>query len=374
MGGGISVTGGLVAGGLVAGEIVEDGQRGSSSLRFCERVATMKGNSSHSTNGIPIRPTPEALQTLLLTGYWKDEEPVSPLTPREYSLLVETLREREISLAELSLPDVFARYEANPLSDLPPIRLTALLAREEAVEAMLKRWAEAGISLVCREDGTYPAKLKSKLEHSAPPLLYVAGDLAMLNEPVLAMVGSRNADREALEFTVALGASCARAGITVVSGGARGVDSAAMKGALEEGGCVAGVLAGDLMRSVALPENESLISSGRLTLIGMRAPESPFTVPAAMERNKAIYALADAAVIVCADEGKGGTWAGAEENGRRRWTVAFARLDTFAGGSAKLISRGWAMELPANVIDDPMRLLSAQVPDTKGGETLGLGF
>jgi len=279
-----------------------------------------------------------------------------------------------LSLADLSDTAAFGRYEANPLPDLPAARISALLARDEAIEGMLKRWSDAGISIVCRSDPGYPSKLKSKLEYSAPPLIYFAGALEMLNEPAIAMVGSRNADREALEFTIALGAASARSGITVVSGGARGIDSAAMKGALEEGGCVAGVLAGDLLKSACSPDNESLITSGRLTLIGLRLPESPFTVPAAMERNKAIYALADAAAIICADEGKGGTWAGAEENGRRHWTPAFARNSDPKSGTAKLISKGWATELPSNALDNPMQLLSNPAPDSNGGQTLGFGF
>jgi len=331
-------------------------------------------NNPPLIHGTPLHPTPDAIATLLLCGYCKDDENVFPLTPREYSLLVETLAERELNLAELSNPSVFARYKASPLADLQPARIEALLAREDAFEPMLHRWSDTGVSLICRSDPSYPAKLKSKLEYSAPPLLYFAGDLKMLAEPVIAIVGSRNADREELEFTAAFGAAASRSGITVVSGGARGVDSAAMKGALEEGGCVVGVLAGDLLKSIMSPDNEAAINSERLTLIGLRAPETPFTIPAAMERNKAIYALADAAVIICADEGKGGTWAGAEENGRRRWTTAFAKGGSTGSGTAKLISKGWALDLPEGAIDDPTRLIGSIDEPKPDGQTLGLGF
>jgi predicted Rossmann fold nucleotide-binding protein DprA/Smf involved in DNA uptake len=301
-------------------------------------------------------------------------ENVSPLTPRLYSLLLESLTERGLTLADISSSSTLDRFEASPLTDVSTGRIKALLAREEAVEPMLRRWDDAGLALLCRTDSGYLKKLITKLEHSAPPFIFCAGGLDALNEPVIAIVGSRNADRDALEFAAEFSATAARVGIVVVSGGARGIDSAAMRGALEEGGRVVGVLAGDLGKSAGSPDNEAMIRSGRLMLMGLRLPETPFTIPSAMERNKVIYALADSAVIVCADDRKGGTWAGAEENGRRGWTPAFVRKEDKGGGTARLLSEGWVRELPSDALQDPLQLLSDSGQNDDAGKPLSLSF
>jgi len=105
----------------------------------------------------------------------------------------------------------------------------------------------------------------------------------------------------------------ARAGRTLVSGGAKGIDQAAMRGALEAGGKVSGVLADSLVKTTMNREHRNLLLEGQLVLISPYDPSAGFNVGNAMQRNKLIYALADASLVVCSDMNKGGTWAGAIE-------------------------------------------------------------
>jgi predicted Rossmann fold nucleotide-binding protein DprA/Smf involved in DNA uptake len=115
------------------------------------------------------------------------------------------------------------------------------------------------------------------------------------------------------EFTKTIATTAARDAVTVISGGAKGVDVTSMDASLEAGGNVVGVLADSLWRKVVNRENRDAIVDGRLLLLSPFDPESRFLVWNAMGRNKVIYALAQAGLVVNADFKKGGTWSGATE-------------------------------------------------------------
>jgi len=112
---------------------------------------------------------------------------------------------------------------------------------------------------------------------------------------------------------MAVGRLAARAGKTIVSGGAKGIDQAAMRGALEEGGKVIGVLADSLEKTAMKRDHRYLLMDGQLVLISPYDPNAGFNVGNAMQRNKVIYALADASLVMSSDLNKGGTWTGATE-------------------------------------------------------------
>jgi DNA processing protein len=86
-----------------------------------------------------------------------------------------------------------------------------------------------------------------------------------------------------------------------------------MRGALEASGKVAGVLADSLERAALNREPRNVLMDGQLVLISPYDPSAGFNVGHAMQRNKLIYVLADAALVVSSDYEKGGTWAGAVE-------------------------------------------------------------
>ena len=86
-----------------------------------------------------------------------------------------------------------------------------------------------------------------------------------------------------------------------------------MRGAADSNGKVVGVLADSLERAAVNRENRELVLDSRLTLITVFDPSAGFNVGHAMQRNRLIYALSDAALVVNSDVGKGGTWAGAIE-------------------------------------------------------------
>jgi DNA processing protein len=143
--------------------------------------------------------------------------------------------------------------------------------------------------------------------------LYGCGDIALLETGGLAVVGSRHVDPVLIDYTVGIGQLAARAGRTVVSGGARGIDQAAMRGALEAGGYASGVLGDSLEKTAMNRDHRNMLLNGQLVLVSPYDPGAGFHVGHAMQRNKLIYALADTALVVSSDLNKGGTWAGAVE-------------------------------------------------------------
>jgi DNA processing protein len=100
-----------------------------------------------------------------------------------------------------------------------------------------------GWRLIARGENAYP----SALQHiaGAPPLISVAGDVAALMKPCVAIVGSRNASANGQKITNMLGRDLVDAGYAITSGFARGIDTAAHRAALKPGGTVA-VFAGGL--------------------------------------------------------------------------------------------------------------------------------
>lgn len=234
------------------------------------------------------------------------------LKPSEYKRLARHLREIQRQPADLLSPDAAEVLRACQ-TVIDEIRLQKLLGRGFLLSQVIERWQARAIWVVSRADAEYPRRLKSRLREDAPAVLYGCGDMALLETGGLAVVGSRHVDNALIDYTMAVGQLAARAGRTLVSGGAKGIDQAAMRGALEEGGKVCGVLADSLEKTTLNREHRNLLLDGQLVLISPYDPSAGFNVGNAMQRNKLIYALADTSLVVSSDLNKGGTWAGAVE-------------------------------------------------------------
>jgi DNA processing protein len=192
-------------------------------------------------------------------------------------------------------------------------RFERLLSRGSDLAKAIEQWQTHEIWVVSQTEATYPTRLFERLKDLSPPVVYGCGDPSLLNNGGLAVVGSRHVDDWLIEYTEGVGRLAAKAKTTVISGGARGIDQAAMRGALNEGGNAVGILADSLARAVSTREHRKLLDDGSLVLICPYDPSAGFNIGNAMSRNKLIYALSDAALVVSSDYEKGGTWAGAIE-------------------------------------------------------------
>lgn len=234
------------------------------------------------------------------------------LSPGEYKRLARHLREIQRQPSDLVSPDAADLLRAcQPVID--EARLQRLLGRGFLLSQVIERWQARAIWLVSRADNEYPRRLKARLREDAPAVLYGCGDMGLLESGGLAVIGSRHVDDSLIDYTMAVGRLAARSGRTIMSGGAKGIDQAAMRGALEAGGKVSGVLADSLEKTTMNREHRNLLLDGQLVLISPYDPSAGFNVGNAMQRNKLIYALADASLVVSSDLNKGGTWAGAIE-------------------------------------------------------------
>ncbi len=309
----------------------------------------------------------DAKAIVLLCGRLGVREGPQPLRQREYNDLVVWLRNRDRRPADLLQAAVAAEAAAG--AGLPAERLANLLARGVQLGFAVERWNQSGLWVLCRSDADYPARFKSHLREKAPPILFGAGDRALLVGGGLAIVGSRDVDEAGERFSRDVGAWCARHGLPVVSGGARGVDRFAMAAALDAGGAVIGVLADSLLRRSVARDARAALSDGRLLLISPHHPEAGFSIGAAMGRNKLVYAMADHALVVSATFEKGGTWEGAVEELRREdpRPVFVRAIGSTLRGNEELVARG-ARRFPEwSPDDDPAELLREAAAATAPG-------
>jgi predicted Rossmann fold nucleotide-binding protein DprA/Smf involved in DNA uptake len=251
----------------------------------------------------------------------------SPLTAGEYGRVALGLQAISRKPADLLSPEADAVVAAVATgAGVAELRLRRLLGRGFQLAQAVERWHARAIWIVSRADARYPRRVKARLRELAPPVLYGIGHAPLLEGGGLAIVGSRDADEELLRYTEDAARFAAGCGEAVVSGGARGIDQAAMRAALDAGGRVAGVLADSLERAALARENRGFLMERRLALVSPFDPGAGFDVGHAMQRNKLVYALADAALVVASDHNKGGTWAGAvEQLEKLRYVCVYVR-------------------------------------------------
>jgi DNA processing protein len=221
-----------------------------------------------------------------------------------------------------------------------PVRLCPKPEAEREIETLAKR----GARLIARPESEYPEALAA-LE-DAPPVIAVRGRAELLVRPKIALVGARNASANGRRIAADLAAGLARSGTVVVSGMARGIDTAAHRGALdaqsETGGTIAVVAGGiDVLYP---PENGALFE--RLGAEGLIVAEAaPGTEPAARHfprRNRIISGLSRAVVVVEAALKSGSliTARYALDQGREVMAVPGSPLDPRCRGANRLIRDG----------------------------------
>ena len=229
------------------------------------------------------------------------------------------------------------------------------------------------IAVITRAGDEYPAQLAAV--PSAPETLYVRGRLVADDALAVAIVGSRRATPYGLEVAERLGAALGARGVTVVSGLARGIDSAAHRGALASGGRTIAVL-GSGVDVIYPPENRRL--AGRIVeagaVVSQFAPGTrplPYHFP---ERNRVIAGLVLAVVVVEAAEKSGAliTAGFAAELGREVLAIPGRVNSPESRGAHRLIQDGAALVQDAEeVIAALPARWQACVKGTTGRDTRG---
>jgi DNA processing protein len=228
-----------------------------------------------------------------------------------------------------AIPDLAARGGGRP----------PRLAGRPVAEREIEQVARLGGRHLFLGQDHYPSLL-AELE-TAPPALIVMGDLSLLERPSIALVGARNASAAACRFARQLASALGEAGAVIVSGLARGIDTAAHDGAMASG--TIAVVAGGIDIFYP-PENEqrqrAIAERGLLV-----AEQAPGTEPRARHfpwRNRIIAGLANGTVVVEAAPRSGSliTARCAAECGREVMAVPGSPLDPRAQGCNLLIREG----------------------------------
>jgi len=298
----------------------------------------VNGELSANTQAILLLTAP------LIIGRASSGEP--PISASDYNRFAVRLRELKRQPADLLADEVDEILEeCQAVVDAAQVR--GLLARGFLLSQAVERWRSRAIWVMSRADAVYPRRLKTRLGGAAPPVLYGCGEMALLEQGGLAVVGSRDVDAELIAYSEKIGQLASRAKTTVVSGGARGVDQAAMRGALQSKGRAVGMLADSLEQAALQRTHRDALLEKRLALVSPYDPSAEFNAGHALQRNKLIYALADAALVVNSDEKKGGTWAGAiEQLEKLRFVRVYVRSTGELGTGIPALQRHGAEPWP----------------------------
>lgn len=275
--------------------------------------------------------------------------------PRTWRRLVAQYHSAEAALE--ALPRLPLRGRA-PLV-IPP--LDSILREIEATARM-------GGRILTLLDADYPALLKDIPD--APPVLSVLGDVSALSKPGIGLIGARNASASGLRLAESLATELVEAGLSVVSGLARGVDRAAHMGALHRQGLTIAAIAGGLDKPYP-PQNASL--QAEIAEKGAVVTEAPLgTAPLHRHfprRNRLIAGLTLGCVVVEAAP-RSGTLITARlvgEYGRELFAVPGSPLDPRCRGSNDLIRNGAVLtESVADILPHlpPMPAPSSPVPSS----------
>ncbi|MBC7138389.1 MAG: DNA-protecting protein DprA [Defluviimonas sp.] len=227
---------------------------------------------------------------------------------------------------------------------------------EGVVRAEMAAARKAGARLICKGQPAYPARLAELAD--APPLLWAIGNAALAARPMVALVGARNASSLGLRMARRLAEGLTRAGFTVVSGLARGIDAAAHEAALE-GGTIA-VQAGGV--DVIYPQENAKLGA-EVARRGLRLSEQPMGLdPQARhfpQRNRIVSGLSEAVIVVEAALRSGSLITAREalDQGREVLAVPGHPVDARAGGCNALIRDGAVL---VRGIEDVIEALAAR--------------
>jgi len=230
----------------------------------------------------------------------------------------------------------------------------------------IDRWlATSGGRLLRRGEHTYPGQLAAL--DDAPPLLFALGNVELLRQPQMAVVGSRHPTAAGRALAARIARDLAAAGLVITSGLARGIDAAAHEAALEAGGATIAVCGTgpDICYPAQHRELYQRIAERGL-LISEFAPGTPPRAAHFPQRNRIISGLARGVVVVeaAADSGSLITARHALAQGREVFAVPGSPLNPLAAGCLALIRQGAALVRDAtDILPEIAVRIEGNVPD-----------
>lgn len=281
-----------------------------------------------------------SIAIMILCSHLIKKENIKPLEPKEWSLLVTKLLALNIEpyqLLNFSSND-FKEYLSFTSEEIE--RFNQLISRSAGITFEIDKLSKLGIKFVTRADRNYPKQIKKKLGNDCPPIFYYAGNLSLLENQLIGFVGSRTTDTCDELFTENLVKKVASRNYGIVSGGAKGVDSISSKTAKSMNSIVVEFVSDSLIKRIKDSENINLIRNDKLLLLSVVNPNSGFNTGIAMMNNKYIYASSIGTFVIKSDYKKGGTWAGASENIKKKFSNTYCWNNSKYIGNMELIKKG----------------------------------
>jgi DNA processing protein len=225
--------------------------------------------------------------------------------------------------------------------------------QQEDIENDVQALAAAGVDGTVLGEDSYPRALTSARQ--APPVLFHRGNRELLTRPAIGICGSRDATDQGLRAARACGQEIARCGLVVVSGYARGVDTAAHAAALEAGGQTVLVLPEGIGRfKVRRWLATSSHDPRQLAVVSQFAPAQTWKAGAAMSRNDVIIGLSLGLVVIEAGDTGGTLAAGTSALAERRPVLALDFGPGTPPGNTILLNRG---AVPVRSLSELTKLL-----------------
>ena len=239
-----------------------------------------------------------------------------PLTTAQLRVLAERVRSisRSDDERELKPSDLIALGYGREMAQ----RITTLLSEEDVLDYYLRKGEVLGCTPITRISENYPLHLRRRLGLDAPGVLWARGDESFLNQPMVALVGSRELREENWHFAAEVGRQAALQGYVLVSGNARGADRTAQESCLAAGGRVVSVVANELWKQ-PLRKDVLYLSEDDF--------EAEFSAQRALSRNRVIHALGIVTFVAQSSLHVGGTWDGTVKNLQNRWSNVYGFRD-----------------------------------------------
>lgn len=198
------------------------------------------------------------------------------------------------------------------------LRIITLLSEKGRLQRYLEKARETDCLPVTRVSSHYPRLLRRRLALDTPGTLWAKGDLSLLSQPTISVVGSRDLNDENWQFAAEIGRQAALQGYVLVSGNARGADAIAQESCLAAGGKVIAIVP-DALCAYSARENVLYLSAD--------AYDMPFSSIRALYRNQLIHCMGEKVFVVQCSLGKGGTWSGTVHNLKHHYNDVFCFRD-----------------------------------------------
>lgn len=287
-----------------------------------------------------MRISKNSMAIIILCSHLCVGDDIKPFEPNEWTkfadkLLANNLQPHDI----LSFSSNDFSYKFNYNSEEIK-RIQRLIDRSASLTFEIEKYSNMGINIITRADAKYPKKLKDTLGKRCPPLFYFAGDIELVDKKLIGFVGSRSVEEIDELFTQKIVSTITSNGYSVVSGGAKGVDSISSKHAIENGYSCVEYISDSLIKKIRSKGNINAIQKNQLLILSVTKPDAGFNAGIAMMRNRFIYAQSDGTVVVKADYNKGGTWNGAIDNLKHQYCPGFCWENNSYKGNMELIKNG----------------------------------